>query len=94
MEIFSFDDPIKCVFEAPILSTRPVTKDNRFGASLNLINMFKNNLLHTTRNGLPVRGKWEIEWQSTDQSNKANMFLREIISYKVSHELIVLRLSS
>ena len=84
MEIFHFDDPIKCKFMAPILSTRQITKDNRFGASLNLIHVFKDNLLRTKRNGLPVRGKWEIEWQSADQSKKANMFLREIISYKVS----------
>ena len=76
--------------ETPILSTRPITPENRFGASLNLIHAFKDHLLRTTRNGQQVRAKWEIEWQSADQSKKANVFLRESISYKVSVYFIIL----
>ena len=52
---------------------------------MNLIHAFKDSILRTKRNGQTVRGKWEIEWQSTDQSQKANTFLREIISYKVNY---------
>ena len=84
LEIFTFvKPPQKVNFKAQILSAKPVTKDNRFGASMNLIHAFKDHLLRTKRNGQTIRGKWEIEWQSTDQSQKANAFLREIISYKV-----------
>ena len=84
MEIFTFENPQKCIFKAPLLSTAKVSPENRFGASLNLINNFRTTLLNTKRNNQLVRAKWEVEWQSTDQSQKANAFLREIISYKVN----------
>ena len=80
MSIFTFETKQRCDFETPIISKMPATAENRFGSSLDLINSFKEKLLSATRNSQPIRARWEIEWQTTEQSSKANHFLRESLA--------------
>ena len=84
MSIYTFDTKQKCTFDSSILTILPVTAENRFGASLDLINSFRDKLLSATRNGQLIRARWEIEWQSEEVSSKANQFLREALANKVS----------
>ena len=82
MSIFTFDTKKKRDFKAPILCDLPVTTENRYGASLDLINSFKEKLLTATRGGQLIRARWEIEWQTEEESAKANLFLRESLANK------------
>ena len=66
----------------PILSGATVTEENRFGFSLQQIKTFRYKLLSLKRNGQPVRARWEVEWQTTEQSNHTNKFLYEILANK------------
>ena len=74
----------KCSIMAPILSELAVTPEDRFGVSLNDINAFRYKLTHLVRNNQPVRTKWEVEWQTSEQSGKARNFLRQVLANKVS----------
>ena len=82
MTIHTFDTKQKCTFDTPIMSSLPATAENRFGASLDLINQFREKLLTATRNSQLIRARWEIEWQTEEQSSKANHFLRECLANK------------
>lgn len=82
MSIHTFDTKQKCSFETTLISSLPATAENRFGASLELINEFRDKLLSATRNSQLIRARWEIEWQTEDQSTKANHFLRETLANK------------
>ena len=41
---------------------------------------FEYKLTRTIRNGQVVRSKYEIEWQTTEQSQRANKFLYEVLA--------------
>ena len=84
MEFYTFNKQLKCVLTTPILSPVPVNETNRFGHNLNEIKAFKNLLTNLHRNGRPVRARYEVEWQTTEQSNKANEFLYHLLANKVS----------
>ena len=71
------------IINAPILSAAPVTAENRFGASLQQVELFRHKMTHLVRNEQLVRAKWEIEWQSLEQSKKANAYLYELLGNKV-----------
>lgn len=71
---------------APIMSRQEVTAANRYGVSLQLIDHFKYRLTHTIRNEQIVRAKWEIEWQTPEQSQKANAYLYELLNNRVSEK--------
>ena len=73
----------KCTFQMPILSELPVTPEDRFGVSLNEINGFRYKLTHLVRNQQLVRAKWEVEWQTAEQSEKARQFLLQVLNNKV-----------
>ena len=66
----------------PILGTKPIEPENRFGVSLQYIQSFKYRLTHTIRNEQAVRTKWEVEWQTEEQSKMAKRFLHEVIANK------------
>ena len=68
----------------PIMSELTVTPEDRFGVSLNDINAFRYKLTHLVRNKQLVRTKWEVEWQTAEQSSKARNFLRQVLANKVS----------
>ena len=72
----------KCTFQASILSQKAVFPENRFGISLQLCESFKYRMIHTVRNQQAVRARYEIEWQTAEQSQKANQFLYGVISNK------------
>lgn len=71
------------IINAPILSGLEVTAENRFGASLQQVELFRHKMTHLVRNEQLVRAKWEIEWQSMEQSKKANAYLYELLGNKV-----------
>ena len=73
----------KCTFMMPILSELPVSAEDRFGVSLNDINAFKYKLTHLVINQQRVRAKWEVEWQTAEQSEKARTFLLQVLANKV-----------
>ena len=73
-------------FRAPIMSSQEVTAANRYGVSLQLIDHFKYRLTHTIRNEQIVRARWEIEWQTPEQSQKANAYLYELLNNRVSEK--------
>ena len=68
----------------PILSQQPVSPEDRFGVSLNDINAFRYKLTHLKRNDQLVRAKWELEWQTQEESKKARSFLHQVLANKVS----------
>ena len=74
----------KCTVHLPILSELPVTLEDRFGVSMNDINGFRYKLTHLVRNQQLVRAKWEVEWQTAEQSEKARKFLLQVLNNKVS----------
>ena len=45
--------------------------------------LFRYKLTHLVRNEQLVRAKWEIEWQTPDQTLKANAYLYELLGNKV-----------
>ena len=69
----------------PILSELPVTPEDRFGVSLNDINGFRYKLTRLVRSQQLVRAKWEVEWHTPEQSEKARIFLLQILANKVSY---------
>ena len=69
--------------QAPLLSRLTVSAEHRFGASLQLIENFRYRIEHTIRNEQIVRAKWEIEWQTPEQSQKANAYIYELLGNKV-----------
>ena len=73
----------KCKYMVPILSELVVTPEDRFGVSLNDINAFRYKLTHLVRNKQLVRPKWEVEWQTSEQSDKARKFLHQVLANKV-----------
>ena len=73
----------KCTFLVPILSELGVTPEDRFGVSLNDINAFRYKLTHLVRNKQLVRPKWEVEWQTAEQSEHARKFLIQVLTNKV-----------
>ena len=82
MELFTLGSSQLCKFEWPILSQTPISEDNRFGTSAKLTDAFIYRLTHTIRNEQAVRAKWEVEWQSPEESRKANLFLHENLANK------------
>ena len=64
----------------PLLDSAPCTEENRFGVSLQQIRAFIYRMTHTIRNGQAVRPKYEVEWQTPEQSQKANAFLYEVLN--------------
>lgn len=73
----------KCKFMMPILSELSVTPEDRFGVSLNDINGFRHKLTRLVRSKQLVRAKWEVEWQTPEQSAKARKFLHQVLANKV-----------
>ena len=73
----------KCTFMVPIISELAVTPEDRFGVSLNDINAFRYKLTHMVRNKQLVRPKWEVEWQTAEQSEQARKFLKQVLANKV-----------
>ena len=57
-----------------------VTEENRFGVSLQQVKAFVYRMTHTIRNGQAVRPKYEVEWQTQEQSQRANAFLYEVLN--------------
>ena len=72
----------KCVVSLPIMSGLSVTPEDRFGVSLNDINGFKYKLTHLVLNQQRVRAKWEVEWQTPEQFQKARKFLLQVLANK------------
>ena len=66
----------------PLLANSALLPENRFGISLQLSEAFKYRMIHTVRNQQAVRARYEIEWQTAEQSQKANAFLYEILNNK------------
>ena len=64
----------------PLLGTTPIDDENRFGVSLQHVKAFVYRMTHTIRNGQAVRPRYEIEWQTAEQSQKANAFLYDILN--------------
>ena len=81
-ELYTVHSAQKCSFNLPILGTSPISPENRFGVSLELIQAFKYRLTHTIRNEQAVRSKWEVEWHTEEQSREAQKYLFEVISNK------------
>ena len=82
MELFTLGSSQVCHFDWPIRSMKPITEDNRFGTSRTLTESFVYRLTHTIRNDQAVRAKWEVEWQTPEESRKANLFLHENLANK------------
>ena len=83
MELTLPNSARKCTFSMPILSEHPVSTEDRFGVSLHDINAFKYKLTHLVINQQRVRAKWEVEWQTAEQSEKAKNFLQQVLVNKV-----------
>ena len=81
------------IINAPLLSKQPVTAEFRFGASLHQAELFKYKMTHMIRNEQLVRAKWEIEWQSAEQSQKANAYLYELLGNKVNYKIIPVKIT-
>ena len=84
MELTLPNSARKCSYMVPILSELVVTPEDRFGVSLNEINGFRYKLTRLVRNKQLVRAKWEVEWQTPEQSEKARIFLHQVLANKVS----------
>ena len=78
--MFTFGSSQKCTFQLPLLSPTEVTEENRFGVNLQHVKSFIYRMTHTIRNGQAVRPKYEIEWQSPEQSQRANAFLYDVLN--------------
>ena len=48
-------------------------------------------MLRTIRNGQQVRTKYEIEWQTPEQSQKANQFLYEVLANRSTLQNVTAR---
>ena len=80
--MYTFGSSQKCEFQLSLLGPAPVADENRFGVSLQHIKAFVYRMTHTIRNGQAVRPKYEIEWQTIEQSQKANAFLYDVLNNK------------
>ena len=80
--MYTFGSSQKCEFHLSLLGPSPITEENRFGVSLQHIKAIVYRMTHTIRNGQAVRPKYEIEWQTIEQSQKANAFLYDILNNK------------
>lgn len=65
--------------------------EDRFGASLVKMQHFEYKLLRTIRNDQQVRTKYEIEWQTPEQSQKANQFLYEVLANRSTLQNVTAR---
>ena len=83
MELVLPNSARKCEYMVPILSELVVTPEDRFGVSLNDINAFRYKLTHLVKNKQLVRAKWEVEWHTPEQSDKARIFLNQVLANKV-----------
>ena len=85
-QLTTFGKSQLCSFQRSILAVgkgsepAQVFDETRFGASLQKMKHFEYKLLRTIRNDQLVRTKYEIEWQTPEQSLKANKFLYEILA--------------
>ena len=82
----TFEKSQLCKFQRPLIAVgkgnvpAQVFEETRFGASLQKMKHFEYKLTRTIRNDQVVRTKYEIEWQSPEQSQKANKFLYELLA--------------